>query len=175
MACLAEACRALQHSSRSGTLKGLFTWELCCRRRCSTAAVRGLIWKTWGVATTISSQTTPTLHMSYGQVRFTTGLPLQYLWISFSSFQSQNICFYSDMSSLHCKYKLRNAWGQYRCVSTLWRCRRFGLNERDLHCCLHFLLWTLVHVHSFRYVSVMWLSTQAISVLKCLHLLLMVE
>jgi len=38
------------------------------------------------------------------------------------SFQSQNVYIHSETSSLHCKPKLRNAWGQEKCVSTLWRC-----------------------------------------------------
>ena len=40
---------------------------------------------------------------------------------SHSSFHSRNVCFNSEASSLHWKSKLRNAWGQYKRVSTLQR------------------------------------------------------
>jgi len=41
-----------------------------------------------------------------------------------SSFQSRNVYFNSETSSLHWKFKLRNAWGQKKRVSTLGRCCR---------------------------------------------------
>ena len=40
------------------------------------------------------------------------------------SFQSQNVYCNSETSSLHWKSKLRDAWGQGKRVSTLWRCFR---------------------------------------------------
>lgn len=39
-----------------------------------------------------------------------------------SSVQSQNVYFHSEVSSLQWKLKFRNVWGQYKRVSTLWRC-----------------------------------------------------
>jgi len=39
-----------------------------------------------------------------------------------SSLPSQNACFNIKMPSLQWKSKLRNVWGQYNHVSTLWRC-----------------------------------------------------
>ena len=41
-----------------------------------------------------------------------------------SSFQSRNVYFNSETSSLHWKSDLRNVWGQQKRVSTLWRCFR---------------------------------------------------
>lgn len=41
--------------------------------------IKGHAWKTWRVPRTSSSQETPKLHMSYGQVRLSTGTPVQYL------------------------------------------------------------------------------------------------
>ena len=43
--------------------------------------------------------------------------------MSISSLQSRNVCVTAETSSLHCKSKLRNVWGQ----STLWKC--FGITE----------------------------------------------
>ena len=50
-----------------------------------------------------------------------------------SSFQSRNVCFNSETTSLHWKSKLRNAWGQSKRVSTLGRCFR----EQLLPCYCH--------------------------------------
>ena len=44
--------------------------------------------------------------------------------LSISSFQSRNVYFDSETSSLHWKSELRNVWGQQTRVSTLWRCYR---------------------------------------------------
>ncbi len=41
-----------------------------------------------------------------------------------SSCQSRSVYFISETSSLRWKSKLRNAWGQYKCVSTLGKCFR---------------------------------------------------
>lgn len=41
-----------------------------------------------------------------------------------SPFQSQNVCCSLETSSLHWKCEMRNAWGQWKRVSTLGRCLR---------------------------------------------------
>jgi len=66
-----------------------------------------------------------------------------------SSFESRNVYFNSETSMLQWKSKLRNAWGQYKHVSTLGRCCRYNpvygcASAADLIGCMRTLLacWT---------------------------------
>lgn len=54
-----------------------------------------------------------------------------------SSFQSQNVYFHSQKSSLHCESKLSNVRGQCKRVSTSWRCfkcRQDGNRVKECTC-----------------------------------------
>ena len=61
-----------------------------------------------------------------------------HLALSSSSFQSHNVYINSETSFLHEKSKLRNAWGQYKRVSTLRGCFRELKNNLDYSCWLPF-------------------------------------